>query len=190
MAEKTKRTHNTFNKSRFTLFVRTYVAHSIKHHLISKYEINSKLPRFQLNKQFFGKKSVPEISRLSKALFLDYQQLWQFIVLNRSRKLNSKIKSNEKIKVYLSIESEIITLKIARQNKENIIHEDYERETLSPAIERTAGNHLRDIKEDFVFEKRLEELKKDYRKWYYEIAYKYKLPTPRILAFILRLINF
>ena len=132
---------------------------------------------------------MPEISRLSRVLILDYQQLWQFIVLNRLKRLSPKISGDEKIKVYLSIESEIIALKIARQDKENIIHEDYESAVLSPAIERTAGNNLRNIKNDLVFEKRLEELQKEYQRWYYQVAYKYKLPTPRILAFILRLIN-
>jgi len=189
MAEETKRTRNTFNKTRFALFVRTYVAYSIKNYLISKYKIDSKLPKSQVNRLYLDKRTVPEISRFSKGLIVNYQQLWQFIVLNRSKRLNRKIKSDEKIKAYLSIESEIITLKTARQDKENIINEDYERETLSPAIERAAGNSLRNIKDDFIFEEQLEKLQKEYHRWYYEIAYKYKLPTPRILPFILRLIT-
>lgn len=190
MAGRTKRTRSTFYKTRLALFIRTYVAYSIKNQLISKYDISSKLPKSQLNKQFLSRGLVPEISRLSKALILDYRQLWQFIVLNRSKRLSPKISNDEKIKAYLSIESEIIALKAARKDKENIACEDYERETLSPAIERAVGNSLRNVRNDFVFEKRLVELQKDYRRWYYEIAYKYKLPTPRILAFILRLINF
>ena len=184
------KTRSTFQKNRFALFVRTYVAYSIRNILISKYIIDSRLPKYQLSKQFLGKRSIPEISRLSKVLILDYQKLWQFIVLNKPKRLSPKINRDEKIKAYLSIECEIITLKIARQDKENIVHEDYESAILSPAIERAAGNSLRNIKNDLVFEKRLEELRKKYQRWYYEVAYKYKLPTPRILAFILRLINF
>lgn len=184
-----EKTRDTFHKTRLTLFVRTYAAHSIKNHLISKYEIDGRLPRSQLRKQFLGKRLVPEISRLSKVLILDHQQLWQFIVLGKSRKLNSKLSKDGKVKAYLSTEVEIITLKTSRQDKGNIVHEDYERETLSPAIERAAGNQLKEIKNDLIFEQRLEELKKDYRRWYYEIAFRYKLPTPRILAFILRLIT-
>ena len=186
MAEKTR---NTFQKTRLALFVRTYVAHSIKDHLISKYEIDGRLPRSQLRKQYLGRRSIPEISRLSKALILDRQLLWQFIVLDKTKGLKERLKTQKEIQAYLAIENEIITLKITREDKENMVNEDYERAILSPAIERAAGNNLRDIKEDSVFEQSLEELKKDYRRWYYEIAYRYKLPTPRILAFILRLIT-
>lgn len=132
---------------------------------------------------------IPEISRLARALNLNYQLLWQFMVLGRPRRLSAMVNSQEKIKVYLDIEKEIIILKITRQDKENIINEDYERALLSPAIERATGNSLKNIKDDLVFEKRLEELQKEYQRWYYKIAYKYKLPTPRILAFILRLIT-
>lgn len=93
-----------------------------------------------------------------------------------------------KIKAYLAIEREIITLKIERQDKGSIIHEDYERALLSPAIERAAGNNLRNIKDDLVFEKQLEELKKQYQRWYYEIAHEHKLPTLVNSPLILRLI--
>src|SRR3972149_424721 len=117
------KTRSTFQKNRFALFVRTYVAYSIRNILISKYIIDSRLPKYQLSKQFLGKRSIPEISRLSKVLILDYQQLWQFIVLNREKRLNPKIRKDEKIKAYLSIESEIITLKTARKDKENILNE-------------------------------------------------------------------
>jgi|SRR3989344_1728537 len=163
MAGETKRTRATFNKIRLTLFVRTYVAHSIKDYLISKYEIDGRLPRSQLSKQFLGRKSIPEISRLSKALILDYQQLWRFIVLNESKRLKPKIKRDEKIKAYLSIENEIVILKTARKDKENIINEDYESATLSPAIERAVGNNLGGIDDDFIFQRRLENLQRQYR---------------------------
>lgn len=189
MAEKTKRTRNTFHKTRLTVFVRTYAGYSIKNYLASKYRIDSDQPKAQLQIQFSVKREVPEIAKLSKVLILDYQELWQFVVLNKLKRLSPKINNNVKIRAYLAIENEIIIIKITRQEKENIINEDYERKTLLPAIERAAGNSLRNIKDDLVFEKHLEELQKDYKRWYYEIAYKYKLPTPRISAFILRLIT-
>src|SRR3990167_5440231 len=174
-------TRNTFQKTRCALFVKTYVAHSIRNYLIYKYEIDYKHSSPQLNKQFH-RRSIPEIARLSKALILDYQLLRQFIVLNKSKKLSPKISNDEKIKTYLSIEIEIIALKIARQDKENIVHEDYESAILSPAIERAAGDSLRNIKNDLVFEKRLEELQKEYQRWYYQVAYKYKLPDSTHLS--------
>ena len=181
--------HNTFYKIRFSLFIRSYIAYLIQDYLKTKYKIDSNLTKSQLHQQFPNKRSMPEISRLSKALILDYQQLWQFVVLSRSKRLKPKIDSNEKIKAYLSIESEIIALKAAREDKENIVHEDYERETLSPAIERAVGNSLRNINNDLAFEQQQNEARKEYTRWYYEMAHKYKMPTLRIIPFLLRLIT-
>src|SRR3989344_4193106 len=180
--------YNTFYKTRFNLFIRSYIAYSIQNYLKIKYKIDSNLTKSQLHQKFSNKKAIPEVSRLSKVLIMDYQQLWQFILLGKNRKLNSKVNSQLKIKAYLAIEREIIALKIERQDKENIIHEDYERALLSPAIERAAGNRLKNIKDDLVFEKRLEELKKKYQRWYYATAHEHKLPTLVNFPLILRLI--
>jgi hypothetical protein len=184
-----KKKYNTFYKTKLNLFVRSYIGYSLQNYLKTKYKIDSNLTKSQLHQQFFGKRAMPEISKLSKVLIMDYQQLWQFILLGKSRKLNSKVNSQLKIKAYLAIESEIITLKIERQDKENIIHEDYERALLSPAIERATGNSLKNIRDDLVFERQLEELRKKYQCWYYEIAHEYKLPTLVNSHFILRLIT-
>ncbi|HEX7456710.1 MAG TPA: Maf family protein [Candidatus Nanoarchaeia archaeon] len=45
------------------------------------------------------------------------------------------------------------------------------------------------IDDDFAFEEQLEELQRKYRRLYYKTAYEYKLPTPRIVPFILRLLS-
>ncbi len=184
-----KGTRNTFYKTRLTLFVRTYAGYSMKNYLISKYRIDSNLPKSQLKMLLWGKRTIPEISKLSKVLILDYQQLWRFVVLNKRLRLNPSASKDEKIKVYLAIENEMAILKVTRQDKEDIIHEDYERAMLSPAIERVAGNSLRNIRDDLVFEKQLEELRKKYQRWYYEIAHEYKLPTLVNSPFILSLIG-
>src|SRR3990167_3432819 len=186
MAEKTR---NTFQKTRLALFVRSYLGYSIQNYLKIKYKIDGNLTKSQLHQKFSNKRAITEISRLSRALNLNYQLLWQFILLGKSRKLNSKVNSQEKIKAYLAIEREIITLKIERQDKENIIHEDYERALLSPALERAAGNNLKKIKDDQVFERQLEELRRRYQRWYYEIAHEYKLPTLVNSPLIFRLIS-
>lgn len=60
---------------------------------------------------------------------------------------------------------------------------------LSTAIERAVGNNLCNIDDDSIFEMQLDELQKVYRKWYYKTANRYKLPTPRIVPFVLRLIT-
>ena len=189
MAEKTKRTRNTFQKTRLALFIRSYVGYSIQNYLKIRYKIDDKLTKSQLHQKFSNKKAIPEISRLSRALNLNYQLLWQFILLGKSKKLNTKVNSQMKIKAYLAIEKEIITLKIERQDKENIIHEDYERALLSPALERAAGNSLKNVRDDLVFENQLEGLRKRHQRWYYEIAHEYKLPTLVNYPFILRLIS-
>jgi len=189
MAEKTKRTRNTFQKTRLALFIRSYVGYSIQNYLKIRYKIDDKLTKSQLHQKFSNKRAMPEISRLSRALNLNYQLLWQFILLGKSKKLNTKVNSQMKIKAYLAIEKEIITLKIERQEKENIIHEDYERALLSPALERAAGNNLNKIKDDQVFEIQLEELRKRYQRWYYDIAHEYKLPTLVNSPLIFRLIS-
>ena len=184
-----KRRYNTFHKIRLALFIKSYPAYCIQYHLKVKYRIDVNLTKSQLIKQFSAKRTIPEISKLSKSLNLNYQLLWQFTVLGRTQKPNLDENSHEKIKAYLDIENEIITLKIARQDKENITNVDYERALLSPAIERAAGNSLKNIKDDQVFEKQLEELQKKYQRWYYEIAHKYKLPTLVNSPFILSLIS-
>ena len=181
--------YNTFYKTRFGFFVRSYIGYSIRDYLKTKYKIDSNLTKSQLHQQFSNKRAIPEISKLSKVLIMDYQQLWQFILLGKSRRLNTKVSSQEKIKAYLAIEKEIITLKIERQDKENIIHEDYERALLSPALERVAGNSLKNTRDDLVFEIQLEELRKRYQRWYYDIAHEYKLPTLVNSPLIFRLIS-
>ncbi len=182
--------YNTFYKTRLNLFERSYIGYSIRNYLKIKYEIDGNLTKSQLHQQFPNKRAIPEVSRLSKALIMDYQQLWQFILLGKGRKLNTKLSSQEKIKAYLAVEGEIITLKTEREEKENIIHEDYERALLSPAIERAAGNSLRNVRDDLVFENQLEGLRKKYQRWYYEIAHEYKLPTLVNYPFIFGLLSF
>jgi len=183
------KTYVTFNRVRLALFIRSYAGYSIRDHLRHRYKIHDRTTNTQLKKRFLNKRATSEISRLSRALNLNYQLLWQFIMLNKTQRLNTKISVQEKIKIYLEIENEIITLKIARQDKESLIEEDYEHATLCPAIERAAGNSLRAIDDDFAFEEQLEELQRKYRRLYYKTAYEYKLPTPRIVPFILRLLS-
>lgn len=60
---------------------------------------------------------------------------------------------------------------------------------LSIAIERAAGNLLNNVEDDFVFDQQCKEMKKLCLKWYYKTAYRYKLPTTRIVPFVLRLIS-
>ena len=67
--------------------------------------------------------------------------------------------------------------------------EDYQGQLLSPAIERAVGNFLADVKNDRHFQKLFEEKLGSAHYGYYNVAYKYGLPTMRIVPFILRLIE-
>ncbi len=80
-------------------------------------------------------------------------------------------------------------MKTYRGEKNSLMPDEYERAFLTLAIERVAGDKLTDIEDDSEFELKLEILKRHYVRWYYRVAYKYKLPTPRILPFIWRLIT-
>lgn len=184
-----KRKYDTYRKIRLDLFIRSYVGYSICNYIRTKHKIDDNLSTSQLQEQFYGKRIIPEISRLSRALNSNYQLLWRFVVLNRRQGLNRKTKTNRKIEAFLAIEEEMIFLTIARQDKENIINDDYERAILLPAIERAAGNSLRHVNNDLIFEQRLDEVRNEYTRWYYEIAYRYKIPTLRIVPFLLRLIT-
>lgn len=180
-----KRTYNTYNKFRLSLFTRSYAGYSISNFLRIRYKIDGKLTGRELKRQFGNnKRIIPEISKLSKVLNFHYKSLWKFIVLAKTPKIILRIHDREKVKVYLGIESEITALSITKQGKGNLIEEEYKKAILIPAIERVAGNHLKNIEDDKVFDAQLEVLQRKYQNWYYATAYKYKLPTSRITPFI------
>lgn len=167
----------TYNKVRLSLFLCSYGAHSILNRLKNK-------PSYRV------------ISRLSKVLNLDIQLLNKFFSsgtyprgLPNLNRLTKYLVPKEKVLVYLEIEHEIINVTLEKQDKEKASLEDYDKAIMEPAIERVAGNHLKNIRDDKVFDAQLEELQRKYKNWYYATAYKYKLPTSRIIPFILRLIQ-
>ena len=188
---KAGKTYTTFNRVRLSLFTRSYAHYYISHFLKTKYEINDRLTPKVLRKKYFDKRAIPEISRLAKVLNLSYTLLWKSIIFNKYYKISKNEKNNEKIEIYLSIETEIIEVFKEKQNKSDYYDPDYESEfaLLSVAVERAVGNKLGDMDDDFAFELHSDELRKKYAYWYYKITYKYKLPTIRITPFILRLIS-
>jgi hypothetical protein len=183
-------TYITYNKVRLALFVHSYAHYAISHHLKTKYKIDERLTPLELRKKYFNKYAIPEISRLSKVLNFNYSPLWKAIVLGKNQALSKEISEKEKIDIFLSIEHELTLLAITKQNKSVFRNPDYESEQalLSTAIERAVGNSLKDIEDDSAFTQQSEELKRRYIYWYYRIACRYKLPTLRIVPFVLRLI--
>lgn len=191
MAEVTK-TRLTFKKIRLLLFVHSYANYRIAQGIREKYKFDNKLTIKELRKKYFRKRDIPEIARLSHALNLAYKSLWESIILNKAPALNKKMPDREKIKAYLAIETELITLFAVKINRSNYFFDpDYDDGSaiLSIAIERAVGNRLINIEDDSVFEHQQEMLQKLYLRWYYKVAWKYKLPTTRIVPFVLRLIN-
>ncbi|MBU2632600.1 hypothetical protein KKG52_02680 [Patescibacteria group bacterium] len=185
------KTRLTFKKIKLALLVRSHTSYRISREIVEKHKLDKKLNSKELQKKYLSKKAIPEISRLSYALNLPYKPLWKAIVLKKFQSLSRRALDKEKIKIYLAIENELIFLSIARNNKSYFKDSDYEEEfaLLSMAIERAAGNSLKEIKDDFIFSKQLEVLQRKYTYWYYKTAYRYKLPTIRIVPFILRLIK-
>ncbi len=172
-----KRKRITYNKIRLALFLRSYGAHIIF-------------------RRFKNKPNYKIVSRLGDVLNLSTHLLNEFFSsggcpreLPKLNNLTTYLVPKEKMLVYLEIEQEIINLTLEKQDKEKTSLEDYDKAIMEPAIERVAGNHLKDVEDDKVFDTQLEELQRKYQNWYYATAYKYKLPTLRIIPFILRLIS-
>ena len=66
---------------------------------------------------------------------------------------------------------------------------EYEYALLEPTIERVVGEDLSDIENDTEFDEQLVRFKILYHYWYYQTAAKYRLPTLRIVPFLLRLLQ-
>lgn len=132
--------------------------------------------------------------RLAKALLFKEALLLYFLSPKYSKREVSRIikeidDDKDKIKVYLKIEKQLILLIQDKKLKDNYVTEEYEHALLAPAIERVAGDSVSNIKSDTRFETKLIERRRIYNHWYYSVAYKYRLPTLRIIPFISRLIR-
>lgn len=110
--------------------------------------------------KYYKKLNSKSINRLSEVLNLDLNSLKSYFILGKYPRL-------------------IPTITL----------EDYNRALVEPAIERVAGNHLSSIEDDKEFENQFEELKGKFCRCYYLVTRKYKLPTPGLTPFILRLIS-
>lgn len=107
------------------------------------------------------------------------------------RKFVKKLPKTEKHKVvaYLEIERELCSIIQQRSKYDEFFGEDYEGPLLSLAIERAIGNALCEIENDQEFEEKRFLLERQYHNWYYWVAWRYKLPTLRILPFLFRLLK-
>lgn len=173
----------TYNKVRLSLFLHSYGAYII-----------SRL--FEPKNKSYPKLNTQSVRRLSQILNLDVSLLKNYFIsgkyprkIPKPKNIAKYIIERKRIFVYLEVEREILNLMQEKQDLQGTALEDYDRALVEPAIERTAGNHQCNIKDDLKFEQELTILKVKYRTYYYYVADKYKLPTIRNLPFILRLIT-
>lgn len=138
------------------------------------------------------------VQRLARALLFKEFMLYRFIIMNKYQRQFFRIKVKEnnlvntrKVGIYLQIEHELFNLMCMKKNKSKFSEFEYEygNTLFSLALERVAGNNLKNIKDDSEFERKLTILMRSYQYWYYCVAYRYKLPTLRILPYIIRLIS-
>ena len=91
--------------------------------------------------------------------------------------------------MYVRIEKELVSLISERKERGMFDLDEYEYALLEPATERVVGEDLSDIGNDREFDRQLMIYKSLYQHWYYQTAAKYKLPTLRIIPFLLRLVK-
>jgi len=103
---------------------------------------------------------------------------------------NSILHHDGKLSIYVRIEHELIQLMNERKNRGHFDLIEYEYALLDPAIERVVGSDLCDIENDKEFDEQLTTFKTIYINWYYQTAAKYRLPTLRIIPFLLRLFRY
>jgi len=99
------------------------------------------------------------------------------------------LRRNGKLSVYIRVEKELIHLTKERKERGYFDLVEYEYALLEPAIERVVGEDLSDIEDDREFDEQLLKFKMLYKNWYYQTAAKYRLPTLRIIPFLLRLLT-
>jgi len=171
-----------FQRLRLALFANSYCGKRLTKILVARYDKNQS-------------ETLKEIFLLAKALNLKQDLLFEIIIKGRylRRTICSKYftcpKDNSEIPIFLAVEKEMIEITDNRFMEELLEVEDYTGGILESAIERAVGNKLTNISDDSKFNQKIFELSKIYRSCYYRVAYRYKLPTIRILPFIKRLIT-
>lgn len=161
-----------YDQIRFFLFVNSYSGKKISSRLKEELE---------------GEKLTGVIKRLANVLDFKYHQIADFVIFGL-RPIPPYHRLPTSLKIYLEIEKELVKLSGEKLDEYSTALEDYQRQLLYPAIERAVGNFLENIEDDKKFQKLLEEEIKSATNTYYKVAYKYKLPTLRIVPFIMRII--
>lgn len=171
-----------YQELRLALFANSYCGKHLAKMLQVKYEDDRLV-------------ALKEITLLANALNFKKQSLREAVIKGKCfrQSLNSKCfvhqKDGVEIPIFLTIEKEMIEIAENRFMEDLLGVEDYNGGILESAVERAVGNKLTNIADNNKFNQRYFELGKTYRRCYYRVAYRYKLPTIRILPFILRLVD-
>ena len=171
-----------FQRLRLAIFANSYCGKHLAKTLEAKYEENRD-------------DALKEITLLANALNLRKQPLLDAIIKGRClrRTISPKFfihpKDASEIPIFLAIEQEMVEITDNKFMEDLLEVEDYTGGIFESAIERAAGNKLANVINDTIFNQRILELTRVYRNCYYRVAYRYKLPTIRILPFISRLIS-
>lgn len=162
-----------YDKVRFFLFANSFSGNKIAGYL---------------KVRFRGGKLTNRIKRLSVVMGFKQRQVANFVLF--CIKPDSPYRRFPKsLKVYLEIEKELLKLSEEKLDEYSTATEDYQRQLLYPAIERAVGNFLVNVEGDGKFQMLMEEQFKPACYTYYKVVDKYKLPTMRIIPFLLRIIS-
>jgi glycerol-3-phosphate cytidylyltransferase-like family protein len=165
-----------FETTRFALFTKSYAGYYFAQYITASKDPDALMKR--LAKILLFKESSLKYFLSSKGSHREFNKIIKEVVEDKS-----------KIRVYLKIEKQLVLLIQDKNDKESYVSEEYEKALLSPAIERVAGDSVANVRSDTRFETELLERRRIYNHWYYSVAYKYKLPTLRIIPFLSRLIK-
>lgn len=171
-----------FQELRIALFINSYGGFLLKRKLLADHQNNPNLAKTEITLLANGLNLNKELLR--ESIFKD-KCFRRFLEPDRFLFPKDKIE----ILIFLAIEREIINISEKGLIESLLEVDDYHGAVLQTAVERAVGNKLFDVDDDNEFSAKLLELEKSYLRCYYRVAYRYKLPTIRILPFILRLIS-
>lgn len=165
-----------FDTIRFSLFTRSYSAKLLAEYIIKRSKKNDA-------------SLETDILFLAKVLRFKYKDLQEF-VLNFSTFDRSLISLPFDTEIFLEVEKEFHRISSESLDSYSLTQDDYRKPTLMAALERIVGDTLAEVDDDSEFQRQLDEGTRQFRYFYYKVAWKYRLPTMRNVAFLVRMISF
>ncbi|MBI5151614.1 MAG: hypothetical protein HZA34_03510 [Candidatus Pacebacteria bacterium] len=163
-----------FDTERLFLFTHSYSGKVIAEHITKRCKDDT--ARFER-----------EVHLLAKVLRFRHADLKKLIIYPITLDVSIKIMKPDLL-AFLEVERELECIASEKLDEYSTAKEDYQRQMLTPAIERVAGNALAGIDDDSEFQNKIQEKIQEHGRVYYKVARKYRLPTMRIVPFLLRLI--